>query len=80
MKRYFFHLHECGTLIADEEGRELPDVSVARRDAVAAARSVMADEVLSGRLCLSCCIEVKDSEANLVLTVPFSEALTISGR
>lgn len=80
MDRYFFHLHECGTLIADEEGRELVGIDVARRVAVAAARSTMADEVLAGRLCLSCCIEVKNSEGRLVMTVPFNEALAISGR
>lgn len=80
MKRYFFHLHECGTLIADEEGRELAGMDVARREALAAARSIMASEVLAGRLCLGCRIEVQDSEGNLLLSLPFSEALAVSGR
>lgn len=79
MDLYFFNLHECGSLYADEEGRELESVDVASVEAIAAARSVMSHEVAAGRLCLSCRIEVKDSAGRVVLTIPFREALTVTG-
>ena len=79
MHRYFFHLYESGTLIADDEGRELPDIEAVRRAATDAARDIMANEVRGGYLCLSCHIEVKDADDKVVLTVPFGKALTLSG-
>lgn len=79
MERYFFHLHECGTHIPDDEGRGLAGMEEARSEAIKAARDVMSAEVQAGRLCLGCRIDVKDGNGRLVLTVPFSDALTISG-
>ena len=77
--RYFFHLHECGTLLSDEEGQELADAGAARNQAMKEARSVMSSEVQAGKLCLSCCIEVVDEAQRPVLTLPFKEALEVSG-
>ena len=45
MTCYFFNLHECGTVLEDEEGRELPDLDTARATAVADARAIMCAEV-----------------------------------
>lgn len=79
MPRYFFHLHECGTLLEDEEGVELPDLTAARRAAVKNARDVMCGEINRGTLCLGCRIEVRDSHGVTVLELPFREAVEISG-
>lgn len=79
MARYFFHLHECGTFIFDEEGQELPTRFSLREVAVREARSVMASEVQAGRLCLSCRIEVLDEDQKLMLVLPFAEALEVTG-
>ena len=79
MQRYFFDLHECGTHVEDEEGRELVDIVDARRSAIAEAREVMSHEVREGRLCLSCRIDVRDEVGTLVLTLPFREALAVTG-
>ncbi len=78
MPRYFFHLHECGTVIRDEEGYELDGMDAVRREATRAARALMAAEVQEGRLCLGCCIEVRDDRSQVVMTVPFRSVLTIS--
>ncbi len=78
MARYFFHLHECGTVIRDEEGHDLVGIDAVRREATLAARALMAAEVQEGRLCLGCCIEVRDARGEVVLTMPFRSALTIS--
>jgi hypothetical protein len=79
MARYFFHLHECGTVVRDEEGQELPSLLSLREAAVREARSVMSGEVLAGRLCLSCRIEVTDENQQLIEVVPFKEALELTG-
>lgn len=78
--RYFFHLHECGATIADEEGVELADVAAVRARALREARAMMAAEVSEGRLCLGCAIEVTDAAGARVLSLPFREAVTISGQ
>ena len=79
MSRFYFHLHECGTVCTDEEGFELAGLGEARTQAIAAARDVMSEEVLHGRLCLSCHIEIADSAGATLLVVPFRDALTLSG-
>lgn len=78
MARFFFHLHECGSVIEDEEGieREPEDL---RKVAIQNARDVMCGEVMNGRLCVACYIVVEDSNHKEVMRVPFKDALTISG-
>ena len=51
----------------------------ARLRAIREARSIMSSEVAAGKLCLSCHICVEDAQGATLLTVPFSEALEISG-
>jgi hypothetical protein len=79
MQRLFFHLHEGGAVVIDEEGAEVPSLEDARLRALGEARSIMSAEVAAGRLCLSCHICVEDAQGATLLTVPFSEALEISG-
>lgn len=79
MARYFFHLHECGTVTVDEEGTLLADAEVARAKAIEHARAIMSAEVRDGRLCLGCCIEVLDESGSRVADVPFREAIALSG-
>jgi hypothetical protein len=79
MPRYRFDLHECGSVVADEEGRELPDIAAARVRATMEAREIMAAEVKQGRLCLSCHIEIMDEAGRPASKILFREALYISG-
>lgn len=79
MNRFYFNLHECGDVTTDEEGCELPGLDAAHKVALIQARSIMSAEVQDGRLCLSCRIEVLDADGRLALTVPFTEALALSG-
>ena len=78
MPRYFFNLHECGTFIADEEGREFPDIHVALERATAEARALLASEVEQGRLCLDCHIEVVEADTGEAFSVPFRPLVTIT--
>lgn len=79
MPKLFFHLHECGTVLLDEEGMEVDSLSEARRHALRNACSIMSSEVAAGKLCLSCQIVVEDAQGTPLVTVPFCEALEITG-
>ncbi len=79
MALYFFHLHECGTVALDEDGIERPDLAAVQATALESAREVMCAEVKEGRLCLSCYIEVKDEAGAVVHTLPFNDALVVTG-
>ena len=79
MARYYFHLHECGTVIADEDGCEHNSVDSMQEAARKAARDVMCGEVMQGRLCLGCRVEVVDAQGRLVFDLPFRDALAITG-
>ena len=80
MARFYFDLHECGSIFIDSEGVEMLDADAARANAVHEARQIMADEVAHGRLCLSCHIEVQDEARNVLLVVAFADAIVVSGR
>ncbi len=80
MQRMFFHLHECGTVTRDEEGRDLPDIESAERAAIEAAREIMCAEVARGHLCLDCHIEVVDEQGERLVFLPFADALVVTGR
>jgi hypothetical protein len=79
MSRYFFNLYECGTLVADDEGREVADLRQLHDIAMREARQIMAAEVVEGKLCLSCRIEVVDEDQRPVLLLPFKEAIALTG-
>ena len=77
--RYFFHLHECGTITRDHDGQEFGDLAAVREAAIRTARGIMAGEMEAGRLCLLCHIEVQDSQGETVLMLPFKEAVVVTG-
>jgi hypothetical protein len=79
MPQFFFDLHECGRVLIDDEGVEMPDADAARTNAVYEARQIMAAEVSHGRLCLACHIEVQDEARKTVLVVAFADAIALSG-
>lgn len=79
MARFFFDLHECGAVYPDEDGQNLTDAAQARSIAIQAARDLMSEEVRRGSVCLACYIVISDAQRHEVMTVPFREALTITG-
>ena len=79
MALYFFHLHECGTVTRDSEGRELADMAQARAAGLIEARSVMADEGAHGRLCLACHIQIEAAGTGDTSIVHFHDAVVVTG-
>lgn len=78
MARFYYHLHECGTVCEDPEGVEQTADQV-RATALEAARDVMCGEMRRGKLCLSCSIIVENDTKQEVVRVPFREAVAITG-
>ncbi|MBB5709457.1 DUF6894 family protein [Sphingomonas xinjiangensis] len=70
MHRFYFHLHQCGVSYLDEEGRELPSFEIALQEAFREARSLMAEEMKSGHLCLGCRIDISDSYGIPLVLLP----------
>ena len=76
MPHYHFNLFNTIGLVADEEGRDLPDLDSARAEALKAARSIIAEEVLAGSLDLDGRLEVTDEAGGLLFTLGFAEAVS----
>jgi hypothetical protein len=72
LARFFLHLHNCGTLIPDDEGRDFPNLEAAVERAKYEARELLAAEVTQGKLCLGCQIEVVEESTGRSIVVPFS--------
>lgn len=78
MPRFYFDLHECGTVIEDEDGVERSHMHSLREEALRAAREIMCEEMTGGKLCLSCHIAVRDQNNEIILTVRFQDAVVIT--
>jgi hypothetical protein len=77
--RYYFHLRESGDYLVDPEGLELLDLQHVRHAAIASARSVMAGDVITGKLPLNAVVEVDDENGARVLDLPFRDAVHLDG-
>ena len=75
MPLYFFHVRGGSIEADEEEGVDLPDAAAVQAQAIRGARSIIAAEVLEGRLTLTDRIEVQDDAGRVVLTLPFSAAI-----
>jgi hypothetical protein len=49
MGRFYFHVRVSDELVTDEEGADFPDLAAARREAVLAAREVVAEAIMTGK-------------------------------
>ena len=78
MPRYYFHLYD-DIVVEDEDGLELPDADAGYLTALRNIRSMLAEQVMDGRLNLSHRIEIEDAEGRAVKTVAFRDAVTILG-
>jgi hypothetical protein len=76
MAHYFFNVRNGLGNVDDDEGAELADIDAARNAAIKAIRSILASEVLDGRLDLNGHIEVTDLAGEAVLTVNYRDAIS----
>jgi len=75
MARYYLNIRNGGGYVEDAEGQELPDLAAARLQAIEGVRSVLSEEARQGEIDLSGSIEIADQAGNILLVLPFSEAV-----
>jgi hypothetical protein len=78
MPRFYFHLYN-NVVSCDDEGKDFPNPGAARQQALSYARDMAAVSVREGHLDLSHRIDVTDQDGDLVMSLPFREAIHILG-
>jgi hypothetical protein len=77
MPRFYFNLAD-DVFVADEEGRELPHLEAARKEAAKYARDMSAATILEqGKINLHHRIDVVDEAGETVLKVEFADVVKI---
>jgi hypothetical protein len=79
MQRFYFNILSEAGLVEDLEGTELPDLEAARLEAIEDARQLMSDAVRIGYDIAARSVEVRNEAGEMVLLVPFAEALKRRG-
>lgn len=79
MPRFFLHLRDSTGSLDDPDGVECADLDAARLEAVHGARSIIADDALSGAIDLSGRIEIANEAGEFLLAVAFSDVVTVCG-
>ena len=80
MPRYHFDVQNGTGLVLDEEGRELANLGIARREAIKGIRSLISAEVQKGTLDLTGQLTLRDANGRTVILLRFDEAVSITGR
>lgn len=75
MPRFYLHVCNGDGFVEDEEGLDLPSLAAARFKAIQGLRDILAGEIRSGVLRRASFIEIEDERHELVMTVPFLEAV-----
>lgn len=78
--RYHFDIQDASGLVLDEEGRELANLEVARREAIKGIRSLISAEVEKGILDLTGQLTLRDAIGRTIILLRFEEAVSIKGR
>ena len=74
MGRFYLHPRAGDRLIPDVEGRDLPDVSSARREAIS-AREILAAAIRAGQANVPDAFVISDEAGRALDTVPLAEVL-----
>ncbi len=77
MPRYFFHLRDGEDILLDPEGRELNHPGALEQMALNEARSIISDDVRSGRITLIQRIDVENEAGQLIHSLRFVDAVRI---
>ncbi|MDP9812391.1 hypothetical protein J2W42_005261 [Rhizobium tibeticum] len=78
MTKYFFHLRTGNEIIEDEEGVDLDSAAAAHREAITAAREMLAEAVLQGNVVDGQVFEITDNTGRIIERLPLKEALRLS--
>lgn len=76
--RYYLNQVHRGECILDEEGECFPDLEALKSEVIVAAREIMAERLLTGEDLNHSRFEVKNESGEVVLVLPFSDAIPAS--
>jgi hypothetical protein len=79
MARYFLHIHNSHGAAEDDEGLDANSLSEAREQAVSGIRSLIASEAANGEINFRGRIDISDEAGKLLLSVPFTDAVSVKG-
>jgi hypothetical protein len=77
MPRFYFNVRDGDTLIADQEGVEMPGESAAVEEARQAARDLLAERVKYGEPIETRQFEILNDNGETILTLPFRSVLRL---
>jgi hypothetical protein len=76
MAMYYFHLRDCDNRLIDEEGRELAP-EMLNGACLREARHMISADALTGKIDLTCGIDVEDEGGKVVHRCSFASAVEI---
>jgi hypothetical protein len=79
LSRFYFDLRFGDEEIVDEEGRDLPNLEAARREAARGIRSIVCADAMQGVLDLRGRLVLRDGGRAELLSIGFDEAFEITG-
>ena len=75
MPRYYFHIRNGGNLTVDEEGRNFPDISAARKEIMAGVREMIAENLRLGATIYGQQFEIVDESGAIVDVVELKDVI-----
>ncbi len=75
MGRFYFHVRAGDELTLDEEGVDLPDFSAARREAILAARELLAEAIESAKSEVPEAFVIADEDGRTLDTIALAAVL-----
>jgi len=75
MARFYFHVRTGDELAHDPEGSDLADLAEARREALAAARELLANAIKAGKEQIPDAFVIADEAGRAIETVPLAVVL-----
>jgi hypothetical protein len=75
MARFYLNIKDGGTIIADEEGTDLPDIEAAKNYAMKCARCMVIDAVRAGKAWVPEAFLIADEAGRALAVVPLVAAL-----
>jgi hypothetical protein len=74
MTRYYFHIHDHGALIPDDEGLELSGIGAARAECILSVNDLLLADRRSGRVS-STMVEIADGHGRMLDAMPVRRVL-----
>ena len=79
MPRYLLHIHNSHGSAEDDEGLEAQNLAEAREKAIIGIRSLLSAEAMNGGINFDGRIDISSEAGEVLLSVPFTDALTVKG-